>query len=343
MSRSSIFSSSTLRLRGLRPTGAALAVLLLVVVEIGLGRREWIWTAVRNSNMGLLHLLERDVIPSAPPPTVLLLGSSRMRDAVPPRALERALGLPESSVLNLGITSGTPLEALILYRRHRAKLSHAKVLVVSAEDWYANAGIDPSDSDRRFATLRERMTEYPLEESLGLVAGWLWRTYDARFAIARWLKCQSRFCEGSAYVGPDRRVVYAGADPLEGPAQVDVTATVSGFYYRYAWSDRWLKQLERLIAEAREDGLRVIVVQFPFRDAYLAAVRERHGKAYDDYLRAVRSLHGAEVLIYEGASEVGIAQRYFRDYGHMTPLGAELMTGRLAAAIAAAPPARLAS
>ncbi len=343
MFRSSISSFSTLQVRGLRPRAGALALLLLLTVEVAVGRQEWIWQAVRASDIGLLNLMDRDVIPVAPPPKVLLMGSSRMRDAVPPRDLERYLRLSEGAVLNLGVTGGTPFEALVLYRRHREKLSQAEVLVISAEDWYSNAGIRPGDADRRFATLSERLSDYGLEPSLALLVGWVWRTYDARYAIERWIRCQFRDCEGSAYVGPDRRVIYRRQEPLEGPAEADVTPDVWRFYQNYAWSNGRLRQLSRLIADARTDGVRVIVVQFPFRDEYLRAVREQHGEAYGDYLRALRGLDGAEVLVFESASEVGIAQRHFRDYGHLTPLGAELMSERLAAAIAAGPQERPAS
>lgn len=343
MFRSSTSSSSTLQVRGLPLQAAGIALLLLLAVELGVGRQDWIWQAVRGSDIGLLNLMDRDVIPVAPPPKVLLMGSSRIRDAVPPRYLERYLGLSEGAVLNLGVTGGTPFEALVLYRRHREKLSQAEVLVISAEDWYSNGGIRPGDADRRFATLSGRLSDYGLEESLGLLVGWVWRTYDARYAIERWMRCQFRDCEGSAYVGPDRRVIYRREGRLEGPAEVDVTPDLRRFYQNYAWSNGRLRQLARLIAAARQDGVRVMVVQFPFRDEYLSAVRKQHGQAYDDYLRALRGLDGAEVLVFESAGELGIAQRYFRDYGHLTPLGAELMAERLAAAIAARPQERPAS
>ncbi len=343
MSRSFISSSDTLHPAGLRPLGAGIAVAILLLVELAVGRREWIWTAVRGSDMGLIHLIEQEVIPSAPRPRVLLLGSSRMRDAVLPLQLARLLGVPAGSVLNLGMASGTPFDGLTLYRRHREKLSQAHVLVVSAEDWYVNAGISPRDSDRRFATLRERATDYSLEDSLALIVGWFWRTYDARYAIARWLQCQFDECEGSAYVGPDGRVIYDREDPLEGPHELNVTEHVDRFYQNYEWSEGRLNQLARLVAEARRDGLRVIVVQFPYRDEYLAAVRDRHAEAYEQYLQRLRRLEGAELLLYETASDAGIAPTYFRDYGHMTPLGAALMTERLGEAIAGAAPARPAS
>jgi lysophospholipase L1-like esterase len=61
------------------------------------------------------------------------------------------------------------------------------------------------------------------------------------------------------------------------------------------------------------------------------------------YVRALRGLDGAQVLVYESANELGIAQRYFRDYGHLTPIGAALMADRLAAAIRGERPSRPAS
>jgi hypothetical protein len=47
--------------------------------------------------------------------------------------------------------------------------------------------------------------------------------------------------------------------------------------------------------------------------------------------------------VFESAGELGFAQRHFRNCGHLTPPGAEFMTERLAAAIAARPQERWAS
>ncbi|MCA9537262.1 MAG: hypothetical protein KC620_00155, partial [Myxococcales bacterium] len=137
-----------------------LCLSLLAAFEIGVARDERIWSAAPRTASGVFAVLEAQVIEPAEAPQVVLLGSSRVRDAVPPRALEAALGLPRGAVLNLGLTSGTPLDALTLYRRHRDKLGRARVLLLGVEDWYLNGAMPPTDRERRFATWAERVGDY---------------------------------------------------------------------------------------------------------------------------------------------------------------------------------------
>ncbi|HET8622043.1 MAG TPA: hypothetical protein VFM14_00620 [Gemmatimonadales bacterium] len=94
---------------------------------------------------------------------------------------------------------------------------------------------------------------------------------------------------------------YPRQGPLDGPARVDVTLDLSRFYQTYTWSDGRLRQMERLIAAARADGMRVLVVQLSFRDEYLRAVRGHHAHAYTVYREALSRLSGAEDLVYESA------------------------------------------
>lgn len=82
-----------------------------------------------------LMALEEQVIAPAPPPTVVILGSGPVREAVQSRQLEDELGLPVGSVLNLGIAAGTANDALTLYERNRVKLQQARWLVVAVNGW----------------------------------------------------------------------------------------------------------------------------------------------------------------------------------------------------------------
>jgi hypothetical protein len=85
-----------------------------------------------------------------------------------------------------------------------------------------------------------------------------------------------------------------------------------------------------LIALARADGLDVVVVQMPLRDAYVEQAQRRYPDALRQYAELLGSL-GPEVAVwrYDRASSLGIQDRWFYDYGHMTTRGAEVMTRAL--------------
>src|SRR5882762_9647086 len=139
-SRSSIFSFETLSLDPrLRPAGAITALVVLLLIDVFVARTDWIWARAPDSQGGMLDAVEAMIIRPAPPPRVLIMGSSRIHDAVLPRTMERILGLSEGTVLNLGISAGTPFDALTLYRRNRDQLRHAKAIVIGTDDWQMNA------------------------------------------------------------------------------------------------------------------------------------------------------------------------------------------------------------
>jgi hypothetical protein len=312
------------------PKGAVLATLLLLGVELGLARQDWVWTWVPGSNSGIIEAMEARVIAPSEPPTVLLMGSSRVRDAVAPRQLEQALGLPRGGVMNLGVTRGTPYDARLLYERNRAKLSKAKVLVVGVEDWSFNASVSPNERFRRFASLDERASTFDKDWTLSLLAGYVWRTYDAQGPLRRLLKSALTGREATLPISDDGRVVWRKEELEEGPAQYDVTPDVTRSLEDYATTEGLKAPLVELIALARADGLDVVVVQMPLRDAYVEQAQRRYPDALRQYAEVLGSLGpGVAVWRYDRASSLGIQERWFYDYGHMTTRGAEVMTRAL--------------
>ncbi len=148
MSRSSTSSSNTGGRHSVVPKGALFAVVILLAVEVGIARQDWLWDLVLASPSGNITALEEQVNQGADP-TVVVMGSSRVRDGISPRQLETELNLHEGSVLNLAVTNGSTFDALTIYRRNRDTLSKAKLLIVGIEDRTYNAGWPPHDRDRR--------------------------------------------------------------------------------------------------------------------------------------------------------------------------------------------------
>ena len=340
MFHSSIFSSEAPRAKRRRraPRALLLATAILAVVELGAARREWLWSRDRSSASGIIDGMEELVIAPSAGPSLLFMGSSRARDALVPRQLEDRLSLPRGSVLNLGLTAGTPFDALIVYRRNRAKLSSARTLVFAIEDWHLNERFPTGVLDRRFATLSERIGVFDQQGTTSLVAGWVWRTYDAQEPLQDFLTSLAGSNPRSLRVSEDGRIIYRDHEMDEGPERTDVDIWAEHFYRPFALGGGRLGQLRALIDLAREDGMRVIVVRLPWRDAYVDEVTRRFPREFLETTRLSGEIAGAEVILYERASALGVSDRSFYDYGHLTPPGAKIMTDRIADVVLAARP-----
>jgi hypothetical protein len=342
MSPSSTSSSETLP-RWRTPRALVAAAVVLLCVEIIVARRDWIWSRDPASPSGVIDAMEQLIIRKASPPTVLVMGSSRARDAIVPAVLERELGLPRGAVMNLGITGGTPFDGLTLYRRNRDRLRHAQLLVFAIEDWHLNESFPPGVLDRRFATLDERIGVFDRDATLSLVVGWLWRTYDAQEPLRELGASVTRDGSRTLRVTDDGRIGWRRQELEEGPTSVDVQTSVAQFYTPFRLGRGRLRQLEQLLALARQDGLQALVVRLPWRDAYVDAVRARYADQLDATAALTRDVAGARVVLFERASALGIPEHWFYDYGHLTLLGARRLTGRLAPHVAAALAGRSAS
>ena len=333
-SHSSIFSFESLSFRGFRPAGLVTALVLLVLFDVAVARRNTVWNWFPKSQSGIFDVLESNVIAKAQHPMLLVMGNSRIRDAVIPRRLEQELGLPDQSVLNLGLAAGTPFDAIMLYQRNRQTLSRAKWIVFGVEDWFVNAGRPPNQRDRRFAGLQDRVGVFTWPDTLKLLLGWVWRTYDARVLLYEYVSRWGVARQSAPPISKDGRVVWREKELDIGPDEFEVSGSVEYFYKQFRPGVGRLEQMRRLIEMAQEDGLQVMIIQLPFRDAYTDYVRAQHGWAYQAYRDRLQSLVNTlpdcPVYMFEKASEIGMPQNYFYDYGHMTIRGAQIMTDRLA-------------
>jgi hypothetical protein len=308
----------------------ALALIALFDVAVARDDRIWDWTFDGT----LLERFEEKVIGPAEDVRVVVLGSSRARDAVPPRVLERELGLPAGSVLNLSPTSGTPFDGAWLYRRNRERLRRAEVLVVGVSDWYCSAALAPTARDRRLATWEQRAAEFQGWNRFELVLGSFWRACDARLALRAMLIDYPRD-PPRAVLREDGRPTEWAVESLEdrGPPVADSELRVEQFHDGQPFGLGRIRQLERLLAMAREDGVPVLIVDFPQRGRYVDAVRSRYPEKLDRYRAAVRALArpdgSVRVHLFEDVESLGIPATELYDYGHFTPHGARLFLPHL--------------
>lgn len=327
MSRSSTSSSDAPGTR--LPKAALLAMVLLLAVEVGMARQDWLWDYVLASPSGIITALETQVIADADPELVVM-GSSRVRDGVSPQHLGSALGLPPGAVLNLAVTNGSTFDALTLYRRNREKLSHAKILVVGIEDRTFNAGWAPNDRDRRYMTLSERVGPYNDEHTLSLLAGWCWRTYDARGPFQAAIKSTIKGRKLTLPIAEDGRVKWRDEEIAEGPEKLPDPTAYARFYRKWEPTDGRKAFLEELVRLAREDGVKVLVIKLPWRSEHLALIEKHHPEELAEYRRRAQTVEGAKVVLWDHPRDLGLKDTHFYDYGHPTTRGAEIVSKALA-------------
>lgn len=68
-------------------------------------------------------------------PKVVLMGSSHCYHGIDPKVIAQQNLLDENSVVNLGISAGTPFEMLVTYNKNLEKLKNAKILYYTIEPW----------------------------------------------------------------------------------------------------------------------------------------------------------------------------------------------------------------
>ncbi|MCZ7648468.1 MAG: hypothetical protein M5U26_24945 [Planctomycetota bacterium] len=158
MPHSSIFSFEAFRGFGFRFPATLLGVAALIFgLELGLRLTPDAWLyASSRSRLGVFSFFEREVIPRFPDPRILVLGSSRAEDAVVPKQLDEALGLPDFSAENLGIQAGDVHDALVFYRRHRNALGRARLVILCTDEWHFSSGAGLGWRYRLHAPISER-------------------------------------------------------------------------------------------------------------------------------------------------------------------------------------------
>lgn len=325
-------STETLQPAGWRPTGIAWAIAWLAVFELFV-RVLPVASYVPASETGIVEVLDKAVITPAPDPEIVLLGNSRLRDAVVPRQLEERLGLESGTVLNLGITAGQPWDYAWLYERHRAKLSRARLLVVALDDFRFSTRTPPGERFRRFAPLEDRIGTYD-GKTASLVVGWFWKTFDLRDAIVRTAKAMLTGKRPDVPVAGDGRIVWREEERHRGPLAIDDKAEVRSRYRRFERSAVRVEPIRRLLHLATEDGLAVRLIVLPSRDSIIDEI-DRVVPDAPIYLaevmhRLAEDFPGTQSIRWRRASGLGIADDRFYDYGHLTPPGAVVLTDRLA-------------
>ncbi len=332
-SPSSIFSFETLDLSGFRPWAVVVCLGVLVAIEVGIARQDWVWKRLPRSDAGIIDALERKVIHKAGPLDVVILGNSRTRDAIPPRSLEAELGLAEGKVLNASLTEGSLFDSAMMYRRNRDQFKEARLLLVGIDLWNLQLNDEPGTRERRFTPLEYRWSAYRGKNRADMLINWAWRSYD--YPWVETILDPSKKESKKLAIDEQGRVAWRdGDDPEFGPETIDVADEIEGRYAEFQFSETELDCLRQLVNMAREDGLDVVIVRPPLRNVFIDA-RDAVRPHIEDQFRQrleefVSEFDHVYLVIDERASDCGLKEVDFLDYGHMTAHGAEIYTTRLA-------------
>jgi hypothetical protein len=312
-----------------------LAFVLLLGVELWLRASEHVWASVPHSDVGIVDALEQEVIAPASAPSILVLGNSRARDAVAPRQLEKALGVPRGSVMNLALTRGTAFDAAGLLERNASAFSQVDLILFNVDLIQLDGSLEPNERVRRFADLEQRLHEFPIDRTLDLVAGWIWRTYDARDAIRRTLKAAAIGAPPGVPIAEDGRVRWRDDAMNRRSHRISMRRYARSHLRNFIVEPRAVEQLATFVEAQRALGREVVLFEVPFRDEFVTAARREHGAAWAAYIHALDEI-AADLGLWRwpSARNAGLRAAQYHDYGHLRDPGARRFTAALAGRIA---------
>ncbi len=357
-SRSDEPAERTPRISSSGKRALALCLGVLLLLELGAARQDWLWKLDPRRPVGILLAVEDEIIAPAHDVRVAALGSSVMRDALLPREFEDAATLPEGSVLNLSLPNATPFDLALLYERNRERLATTRLLLVGIEDWffYEEAGV--SERYHRWATLNDRLTDYQGAARLPLLVSWAWKTYAARQAFAADGLAAAISGDRAEVIGADGRTRWRPEEQEVGPDAFDLAPYEARLRER-VFHDRQARHLLRLVELAAADGIPVLVVRMPMR-ASAFRLRDRVDPAAESRLQGVlggvvgnavgaagasvagdtgdaretrgnRATSGSTSLLdIPIGTGVGLEERHFLDERHLGTVGGSVFTSYLA-------------
>jgi hypothetical protein len=312
------------------PAGLLGSLVILAAVEVFVARSDWIVRRFPATSVGVVAALESDVIEGSEP-DVICLGNSRLRDAIAPRVMERELGVSEGKVLNLALTGGTPYDSLVMYRRNSGCLGKARLLIVDFEYHYFARRVSLSPRVSRFATFEDRRRLFRSWHELApACVGCVWRTFGMREYLRALIV--NRPTAGAVVIGDDGRVVWRNPEADSG---IDIdrdNAKAAGSYGTDEIDYGYARELQRLIALAKEDGLFVVLLHVPLRQGFVRYLNETCPACYQQCRREFHEMRsGADLIIdWEHGGEIGIGDKEYYDWGHVTDAASRRIGSQIA-------------
>ncbi|MCK6471044.1 MAG: hypothetical protein L6R28_04795 [Planctomycetes bacterium] len=332
MSRSSIFNFESFQ--GFRPPfpATALSVVALIAgLELGLRALPDAWLLVDStSRLGLTTFYDTKVIPLFEHPQVVIVGTSRAEDAVAPAPLDKALGLPEWSTMNLGLAGARPYDGLSFYEDHRERMKQAKLVIYFSDEWHFSSGwglgwryflrapLDerlrllppgampqlqkPEDvSDEKWAEMEDQRMSMKHEQldllRTTMLTDWVFQMrlklrYIPKAIAVNFFGASP----GKQLVITDEHLVQRPEkhkDKELGPPSEELEKfreRVDGFYENFDTHPLMLEHVRKLARMVKEDGGRFVIVQMPNRKIHQDCVEKYHPVEYRQHADALHAL-----------------------------------------------------
>ncbi len=311
--RSYIFSFDTLHLRRTLPAGAMFAFLLLLAIELGVSRREWPFRLVSSNYVGAFLNMEDELTARRERPLITMFGNSRC-GKIAPAQIGRMLRVPEDYVLNLAFPGSDPFVWRLFQRRDHDKLETSRITIICVDGWQYNYfQVRKNPLFRHFAAINER---WLLDSDFQVLLGGVLRTFEER-----------EFYTGAArnLFRRSVRSMSGGTGPTAPPEIVEtIEQTASRYFDEYRFSrgmqDYYLKSV---IETALGDGQKVLLLQLPVRDGFMNLMRSKYSAQYNAYKEVIVQIKMVPLILFEDASNIGLQNSDFEDYGHFSAKGAE--------------------
>lgn len=243
-------------------------VVTLVAVEV-LVRIPSFWTMLPNSSTGTPAAVVTEALQGSGAPQVVVMGSSRLKAGARPAVVAETLNLPANQVVNLSFAMGAPIDFVAIYREHRSTLRKAPIIIVGVDSWqfgwwtYTEGPL--RNRFRQHAPLSWRVAAPGWRVKVDLIAGWLWRTWDARGVLNGYLHYFT-----DALISQQGLNEYepnaSGSDEQAAtiPSEQEAIERPSLFDFKYySFNEAQLWALVDLIALATDDGVSVFLVEAP--------------------------------------------------------------------------------
>ena len=333
MFRSSILNFESLQ--GFQPRiPATLLAVVALIAALELVVRVWPERSLipAQSRQGEVFFMEDEVLSKFKAPQIVFLGSSRIRRAIVPKQLDRQLGLPDGSTINLGLAMARVYESLYLYERNQEQLKHAKIVVLNVDEWHLSTG--PKMSNTLYEThapLLERL-RFPDEQRTRLfLDGLLNMRLKLRLVPAAILR--RKHDKQALKLNDDNQVL----PPARAEKLASYNDQIEMFYDKFNVHEVMLSHIERLAELVRANGGKFVLMQLPNRASYQAEVERTHGAEFireHDALEALVKKMGVPLHFYRAPEELGLSDSMYEDYGHIKPDGAKIVTEKVGAWIA---------
>lgn len=337
-------SSSEARPRGRRvPTAFLLAVLLFAATDRLLwSSGDWLRFVGRYTPPGpngdpLLSTVAIRELPRQGAAPILLLGSSQVREGLDCAPFERLL--PERPCRNLGISAGSPLDVLYLWRQiDRAAPRHVTVLGLFPKVLHGRLK-EPFVSLDTVGCLLSRGTWKRLSGS-----DWV----DVAFGLLQGLSPTLRYKDGLwdfyGAIRPDLKGAWSWRMPpqptrllaQEPPQPPEYFAMrlnkVDPEGVRPSLEGAQEEALERLLALERRRGNRVVVCDFPTRTGYQSTLLP---ETLANHRRIMAGLaRRGDITFVAGQDLPQLEVTDFLDFTHLSKSGRAKVSERVAAIVA---------